>query len=98
MGVVSAVPKKNVLGVLISEVDYRTAVAHILQAARMEQGFSVSALAVHGVMTGARDKTHRYRLNHLDLVTPDGQPVRWAMNLLHQSKLEDRVYGPNLML
>jgi exopolysaccharide biosynthesis WecB/TagA/CpsF family protein len=37
-------------------------------------------------------------LNHLDLVVPDGQPVRWALNLLHRASLPDRVYGPALML
>ncbi|MDA0266743.1 MAG: WecB/TagA/CpsF family glycosyltransferase, partial [Cyanobacteria bacterium] len=29
---------------------------------------------------------------------PDGQPVRWALNLLYQVGLNDRVYGPTLML
>ena len=62
------------------------------------RGFAVSALAVHGVMTGVLDPQHRYRLNCLDLVTPDGQPVRWAMNLLHRAGLADRVYGPTLTL
>jgi exopolysaccharide biosynthesis WecB/TagA/CpsF family protein len=95
---VTDIRKANILGVLVSEVSYDTAVDQILKAAKDERGFSVTALAVHGVMTGAKDKTHRYRLNHLDLVTPDGQPVRWALNLLHGSKLKDRVYGPNLML
>jgi N-acetylglucosaminyldiphosphoundecaprenol N-acetyl-beta-D-mannosaminyltransferase len=28
---------------------------------------------------------------------PDGQPVRWALNLLHGTALSDRVYGPELM-
>jgi N-acetylglucosaminyldiphosphoundecaprenol N-acetyl-beta-D-mannosaminyltransferase len=28
------------------------------------------------------DATQRYRLNHLDMVVPDAQPVIWAMNLL----------------
>src|SRR6266542_1888062 len=41
---------------------------------------------------------HGYRLNHFDLVTPDGQPVRWSLNLLHGTGLTDRVYGPTLML
>jgi exopolysaccharide biosynthesis WecB/TagA/CpsF family protein len=31
-------------------------------------------------------------------VSADGQPVRWAMNLLHGTRLADRVYGPELML
>jgi len=49
-------------------------------------------------MTGVLDSTHRYRLNHIDLVLPDGQPVRWALNLLYNTELPDRVYGPNAML
>lgn len=90
--------KHSVLGVNIDAVDYEMAVERILSAAAMRQPFAVSALAVHGVMTGYTDEEHRARLNHLDLVVPDGQPVRWALNLLHGAKLNDRVYGPNLTL
>ncbi|MEA5469807.1 WecB/TagA/CpsF family glycosyltransferase [Spirulina sp. 06S082] len=90
--------KRNILGVNINIIDYEAAVDGIVQAAKAQQGLSISALAVHGVMTGALDNIHRYRLNHLDLVCPDGQPVRWALNFLYQAKLRDRVYGPNLTL
>ena len=90
--------KKNILGILIDAVDYEAALNAVMDAARNGQGFSVSALAVHGVMTGVFSAEQRHRLNHLDLVTPDGQPVRWAMNLLHHAKLPDRVYGPTLTL
>ena len=34
----------------------------------------------------------------MDLVVPDGQPVRWGLNLLHKTGLKERVYGPDLML
>jgi N-acetylglucosaminyldiphosphoundecaprenol N-acetyl-beta-D-mannosaminyltransferase len=90
--------KHNVLGVGIDAVDYDGAVARVLQAARDRRPLAVSALAVHGVMTGALDEAHRYRLNQLDLVCPDGQPVRWALRLLHKIRLPDRVYGPRMML
>jgi exopolysaccharide biosynthesis WecB/TagA/CpsF family protein len=90
--------KRNILGININVIDYAAAVERIITAAKNRQGLSVSALAVHGVMTGALDDVHRYRLNHLDLVCPDGQPVRWALNLLHGAGLRDRVYGPNLTL
>lgn len=90
--------KRNVLGVLVDAVDYEGAVDRIISAAEDRRGYSVSALAVHGVMTGVLDAEQRYRLNHLDMTTPDGQPVRWALNLLHRARLRDRVYGPNLML
>lgn len=90
--------KQNVLGVRVDAVDYEAAVHKIISAARQGKKLSVSALAVHGVMTGVLDETHRYRLNRLDLVCPDGQPVRWAINLLHKKKLPDRVCGPVLMI
>jgi len=90
--------KQNILGIGISAVDYESAVEKIISAARNKQPFAVSALAVHGVMTGALDAVHRHRLNGLDLVVPDGQPVRWAMSWLYGVKLPDRVYGPTLTL
>lgn len=90
--------KQNVLGVGIDAVDYDAAVERIFAAARARKGFAVSALAVHGVMTGALDANHRHRLNGLDLVVPDGQPVRWAIRWLYGVGLPDRVYGPELTL
>ena len=90
--------KNNVLGIGVSAIDYDGAVDAIVAAAREGRSFKAAALAVHGVMTGVLDREHRWRLNRFDLIAPDGQPVRWAMNLLHRSKLKDRVYGPNLML
>ena len=90
--------KHNLLGVKVDAVDYTAAVAKIIAAARDSQPLAVSALAVHGVMTGVFDAAHRYRLNHFDLICPDGQPVRWGLNLLHRTDLADRVYGPSLML
>lgn len=90
--------KKNILGVLVDVVDYEAAIEQIIRAARDHRGFAVSAAAVHAVMEGVVDPVQKYRLNHLDLVTPDGQPVRWALNLLHHAGLRERVYGPDLML
>lgn len=90
--------KHNVLGVLVDAVDYERAVDRIASAARERQPLGVTALAVHGVMTGATDDEHRHRLNQFGLVVPDGQPVRWALNRLHGAALSDRVYGPTLML
>ena len=90
--------KKNIGGILIDAVDYEAAVARTVDAAQRKVPFAVSALAVHGTMTGAADSEHRFRLNSLNLLVPDGQPVRWALNLLHKTSLADRVYGPNLTL
>lgn len=90
--------RQNILGIGIDAVDCDAAVGRIVDAAEAGRPLGVSALAVHGIMTGVLDRVHRYRLNQLELVVPDGQPVRWALNLLHGVGLTDRVYGPNLML
>src|SRR5580704_16920223 len=90
--------KGNVIGILIDAVEYKAATDRIVRAGRDHQPMAISALAVHGLMTGVLDSEYKYRLNHFDLLVPDGQPVRWALNLLHGARLQDRVYGPNLML
>jgi exopolysaccharide biosynthesis WecB/TagA/CpsF family protein len=90
--------KRNLLGIMIDVVDYEGALAKVIHAAKEGLPLGVSALAVHGVMTGVQDRTHQYRLNRLDLVVPDGQPVRWALNILHSERMADRVYGPQLTL
>lgn len=90
--------KRSVLGIGVNVIDYAAAVRHIVACAREGKPLSVSALAVHGVMTGVLEPEHGYRLNRLDLVLPDGQPVRWALRILHGERLTSRVYGPRLML
>lgn len=89
--------KRNVLGVLVDAVDYDVVIERVAAAAARGQGLTVGALAVHGVMSGALDPVHRFRLNQFDLVVPDGQPVRWALRLLHGVDLTSRVYGPTVM-
>lgn len=88
--------RKNVLGVGVDTVDYSGALSEILEAARESRSLAVTALAVHGLMEGARDASFGALLSTFDIVAPDGQPVRWALNLLHASGLADRVYGPEL--
>lgn len=90
--------KKSVLGILIDAVDYDAALNAIISAARERRSLAVSALAVHGLMTGVLDGEQKFRLNHFDLLVPDGQPVRWVLNWLYRAQLPDRVYGPNLTL
>ena len=90
--------KKSVVGVMVDAVDYEAALARIMDAAHKRTPYIVSALAVHGVMTGVQDDAHKFRLNAFDLIVPDGQPVRWALNRLHRAGLADRVYGPELTL
>lgn len=90
--------KHSVLGINVDAIDYDAAVDRIIRAGQNRTRMSVTALAVHGVMTGVHDQDHKYRLNQFDLVCPDGQPVRWALNRIHHCRLQDRVYGPELTL
>ena len=58
----------------------------------------VAAADVHLVIQAERDPAYAAALNAFDIVTPDGQPVRWGLNLTAGAGLSDRVYGPTLML
>src|SRR5271167_2545905 len=88
--------KRKVLGILMNIADYEGVVDLVARAARERKGAAISALAVHGLMTGVFDREQKFRLNHFDLLLPDGQPVRWVLNWLYEAGLQDRVYGPNL--
>lgn len=94
--VTEPVASVDLLGVAYSVTDYADATERIMNAARARRSYGVSALAVHGLMESVNDASFRDQVNSLDLVTPDGQPVRWAMNALRDTELEERVYGPDL--
>ncbi len=90
--------KVDVLGVGVSVTDYHAATEVIVDAARRRLSAVVACQAVHAVVTAAADEDLLRKVNSFELVTPDGQPVRWSMNLLHKTGLKERVYGPELML
>jgi len=95
---VTASTKRSVLGVGIDAVTPSEALGRVIGAAKEGRTYRVSALAVHGVMEAHDDPALLHRVNDLEMVTPDGQPVRWALNLLYRCNLKERVYGPRLML
>ncbi len=90
--------KVDLLGVQVSVTNYKEATEVVIEAARRREPALVACQAVHAVVTASCDPDLRDKLNQFDLVTPDGQPVRWGMNLLHGVGLRERVYGPELML
>jgi len=89
--------KKDLLGAEVSVTDYDELTRICVGAARRGESGLVTFLPVHGIVTAALDYAYRYRINAFDVVAPDGQPVRWALNLLHQARLPDRVCGPTMM-
>jgi N-acetylglucosaminyldiphosphoundecaprenol N-acetyl-beta-D-mannosaminyltransferase len=90
--------KHSVCGVLVSGTNYDEVVDLLTDAAQRRQPAVASFFAVHAVVTAARDALLREQVNRFQIVTPDGQPVRWALNRLYKTRLRDRVYGPELML
>jgi exopolysaccharide biosynthesis WecB/TagA/CpsF family protein len=70
----------------------------ILAAAHQRQPAAVSLHAAHAIVTASDDPLLREKVNRFQMIAPDGQPVRWALNWLHGAKLKDRVYGPELTL
>lgn len=90
-------PRYELFGVQLSQTDYAQAEQRIIAAAQRRQSAVVTHLPVHGVVTAVWDREYRQRINSFQIVAPDGQPVRWAMNRFHHAGLGDRVYGPELM-
>ena len=90
--------KCNVIGIDITPTTYEEAVETILAAVGHGEPAVVSLHAVHAVVSASCDPALRRKVNAFQMVAPDGQPVRWALNALYKTKLRDRVYGPELML
>jgi N-acetylglucosaminyldiphosphoundecaprenol N-acetyl-beta-D-mannosaminyltransferase len=90
-------PKYDLFGVRVSAVTYDQACDAILSAARQREQAVVSAFAVHALIEAANERALAAKVNRFAIITPDGQPVRWALNWLHGVRLKQRVYGPHLM-
>jgi len=90
--------KVDVIGVQVSNVDYQSAVDSVFEAIKNDENGIVSCHAVHAIVTMSCDPELLAKVNQFKMITPDGQPVRWAMNWLHRTGLKDRVYGPELMI
>jgi len=88
----------DIFGIGITPTSYEEATNLIIGAGERREQKLVSCHAVHALITFCSEPHLRGVANDFDMVTPDGQPVRWALNLLHGTGLEDRVYGPDLML
>ena len=87
----------NVLGVGISVLNLRTAVAAMAEAVAARRKGYICVTGVHGVMEAQGDAGFKQILNQAFLCTPDGMPMVWAGKLNGQREMS-RVYGPDLML
>ena len=87
----------NVLGVGISVLNLRTAVAAMADAVAAGRKGYICVTGVHGVMEAQEDANFKDILNKSFLCTPDGMPMVWAGKLNGRKEMS-RVYGPDLML
>lgn len=88
----------KILGVRIDLVDYDKTL-RIIHGCILNRliGHFICVTPVHPIMECRKDSVLRNALEKSLLTVPDGMPVVWAAKLLG-GKINDRVYGPNLML
>ncbi len=91
------IERVNVLGVGISVLNLRSALAAIAGAVSARRKGYICVTGVHGVMEAQADEQFRSILNGAFLCTPDGMPMVWAGKLNGYQDMS-RVYGPDLML
>ena len=86
-----------VFGSLVSATTYDEATAYAMAKAANRESAVLTYLPVHGIVLARRRPEYRKIVNSFDLICPDGQPVRYALKLLHGVSLPERVYGPEHM-
>ncbi len=79
-------------------VDYESASDIIIERTQQHRSYGVFAMPVHGLVTAVQDPAMYEAAQKADMIVPDGQPIRWAMNYFYKVGLKDRVYGPTLTL
>ena len=89
--------KVDIFGVEFAATTYSEATHVIINEAQQRNSFAVFALPVHGVIESRTDRAFSKALQSADLIVPDGQPIKWAMNYFYKTNLQDRVYGPLLV-
>jgi N-acetylglucosaminyldiphosphoundecaprenol N-acetyl-beta-D-mannosaminyltransferase len=85
------------LGVGISVLNLKTALAAIADAVQGRRKGYLCVTGVHGVMEAQEDAAFKTILNNAFLCTPDGMPMVWAGKLAGHREMS-RVYGPDLLL
>lgn len=90
-----------VLGLPIAATNYEEATRWCREkAAEAKRPHAVSAANTHLVSHARHHPDFGRTMRSFDLICPDGMPLVWALNrqLPKSASLNDRVYGPTLML
>lgn len=89
--------KHEVFGVAVTAAKHDEVCDAIMAAARIRTPAAVSAFAVHALIEAASSPELRDKVNRFAAITPDGQPVRWALRWLHGQRLPSTVQGYELV-
>ncbi|MBB5350796.1 N-acetylglucosaminyldiphosphoundecaprenol N-acetyl-beta-D-mannosaminyltransferase [Haloferula luteola] len=91
----------DVIRLPVAVTDYAGAVQWILdRALKLDAPLAVEAANTHVAALARHDPEFGAAMKRFDLVVPDGMPLVWSINfqLPEEERLNDRVYGPTLML
>ena len=98
-GTLPLFPRVPVLGVPVTRAGLPEVADWVMECARRRLPVKVAVAPVHSLVVAHQDPEHWEALAACQIVTADGQPVRWALNLLREEgtpPLGERVYGPDL--
>lgn len=92
--------KFKIIDNLITACDYDYVLTEITKAIKSKKQLLISPIASHTLVRAHYDQSLKNILNKFDYLVPDSQWVRWSTPFLYgkENGLEDRVYGPDLML
>ena len=89
--------KANILGVAVDVTNYDSAVKKVLSLIKEDEHHYICVASTQDIIIAQRDVKFKRIVNNADLVTADGWPVVWAMELSGMEQ-RGRVTGPDLML
>jgi len=90
--------KYPIFGVQISTDNYKQVVTKVIKAAILKQRLTIAPVASHPLVLASKKSEFKQILNSFNLVLPDSQYVKWALNYLYNLTIKKRVYGPELFL
>jgi N-acetylglucosaminyldiphosphoundecaprenol N-acetyl-beta-D-mannosaminyltransferase len=87
---------KQLFGTNITLAPYQTFVDELIEKALEKKSAYACVAAVHMLVEAYKADSFAAILNEADMVTPDGKPITWALNLLYGIR-QDRAAGMDLL-
>ena len=83
----------DLFGLPVSTASCDACADAVIAAAEAGASAVVSCHSVHALVTASREEPLRTMSRSFEMITPDGQPIRWALNLLFGAGLREPVTG-----